>query len=98
MAQEEKMTSEEYKAYRRLASAVLELVILDYRWTYYKYLKGQSTEYIYERQRQLIHDEVLEVFVTVVLNDTPDGLADKIERKVKEELQAHESIKKLRKH
>lgn len=92
------MNREIYKAYRRLATASLELAILDYRWTYYKYLKGQTTEYMYERQRRLIHDEVLELFIAVVLNDTPDGLAEKIERKVKEELQERESIKKLRKH
>lgn len=92
------MNSEIYKAYRQLACAVLELVIIDYRRTYYKYLRGESTEYIKDRQRVCLYNDLIEVMIATVLHDTPDGLADKIERKVEEELRQNESIKKLRKH
>ena len=90
------VTTAEWLAYKRLSTAVLYYVVGDYRWIYWRYITGQCTRHIYERQRRILKDALIELMIDLVLHDTPEGLARRVEEKVKEEV-ANGCFEKLRK-
>lgn len=92
------MNSEIYRAYRALACAVMYYVVDDYRWAYYRYIRGELTENIYRKYAENMHDPIIVTMIDATMGDTPDGLIAKIERQVKEEVKESGGFKKLRKY
>lgn len=80
-----------YEGYYNLAQAILYLVCEEYGLVYQRYIRGQSTEHIYQRQRQYMEDDFTAMLINCVLNDTPDGLMANIERSVRRELKEGKS-------
>lgn len=76
----------EYDGYYNLGQAILFLVCEEYGLVYQKYIRGQSTENIYLRQRRYMEDDFTAMLINCVLNDTPEGLMNNIERTVRREL------------
>lgn len=77
------MTDDVYLSYRHLGMAILYYACEDYKSIYRMYLRGETTETIYKRHIEYMHDDFIETLINLLLGETSEDLMLMLERQVR---------------